>query len=45
MNIKLNGVHHIMVTVGDPDVAQQFYNEALDLEDAYCPVRDVLLND
>ena len=40
MSIKLNGVHHIMVTVGDLDVARQFYSEILGLEEADCPVKD-----
>ena len=40
MSIKLNGVHHIMVTVGDLDVAKQFYGEILGLEEADCPVKD-----
>lgn len=40
MSIKVNGVHHIMVTVGDLDVAKQFYSEVLGLEEADCPVKD-----
>ena len=40
MNIKLNGIHHIMVTVGDLDAAKQFYSEIIGLEEADCPVND-----
>lgn len=40
MSIKLNGVHHIMVTVGDLDVAKRFYGEILGLEETDCPVKD-----
>jgi catechol 2,3-dioxygenase-like lactoylglutathione lyase family enzyme len=40
MNIKLNGVYHVMVTVGDLDVAKKFYGGVLGLEEADCPVKD-----
>ena len=40
MSIKLNGVHHIMITVGDLDVAKHFYSEVLGLEETDCPVKD-----
>lgn len=40
MSIKLIGVHHIMVTVGDIQIAKQFYETVLGLEEAECPVND-----
>ena len=40
MSIKLMGVHHIMVTVGDIEVAKQFYESVLGLEETECPVKD-----
>jgi glyoxylase I family protein len=40
MPIKLMGVHHIMVTVGDIKIAKQFYESVLGLEETDCPVKD-----
>jgi catechol 2,3-dioxygenase-like lactoylglutathione lyase family enzyme len=40
MTIKLMGVHHIMVTVGDIEVAKQFYESVLGLVETECPVKD-----
>lgn len=40
MPIKLMGVHHIMVTVGDLAIAKEFYESVLGLEAIDCPVKD-----
>jgi len=40
MPIITNGVHHIMVTVGAIDVAKEFYENIIGLEEIDCPVKD-----
>lgn len=40
MSFTINGVHHIMITVGDLDIAKQFYSVVLGLEETDCPVKD-----
>ena len=40
MPIKLMGVHHIMLTVGDIEIAKEFYESVLGLEETDCPVND-----
>lgn len=34
------GIDHVMVTVGDLDVAREFYEGVLGLEEMDCPVKD-----
>ena len=38
--MNFNGIHHVMVTVGDIEIAKQFYGELLGLKEAKCPVND-----
>lgn len=40
MPVNIMGVHHIMVTVDDIEVAKQFYETVLGLEETECPVKD-----
>ena len=40
MKVNPKGIDHVMVTVGDLDVAKQFYEEILGLEIMECPVKD-----
>lgn len=40
MSIKIMGVHHIMLTVGDLGIAKNFYENVMGLENAECPVND-----
>jgi extradiol dioxygenase family protein len=40
MKAKVQGIDHVMVTVGDLNVARQFYEEILGLEEMECPVKD-----
>lgn len=40
MSVKLMGVHHIMVTVGDIEMARRFYESVLGLVETDCPVKD-----
>ena len=42
MGIRITGVHHIMVTVGDLDVARDFYGAIMDFAETDCPVKDGL---
>jgi len=36
----IRGIDHVMVTVGDLDVAREFYEDVLGLEEIECPVND-----
>ena len=38
MNDQFLGIDHVMVTVGDLEVARKFYEEVLGLEEMDCPV-------
>ena len=40
MNDQFLGIDHVMVTVGDLEVARKFYEEVLGLEEMDCPVKD-----
>ncbi len=40
MSIKIMSIHHVMITIGDIEVAKQFYGTILGLEEADCPVDD-----
>ena len=40
MAIAIQGVDHIMITVGDLDIAKDFYESVLGLQEADCPVKD-----
>lgn len=37
MGIRVTGVHHLMITVGDLDTAKQFYGSVLGLEETVIP--------
>lgn len=40
MKSHIQGIDHVMVTVGDLDVAREFYEGILRLEEMECPVKD-----
>lgn len=40
MNKYIQGIDHVMVTVGDLKVARDFYEGILGLEEMECPVKD-----
>lgn len=40
MAIDIQGVHHIMITVGDIAVAKKFYESVLGLKEVDCPIKD-----
>jgi catechol 2,3-dioxygenase-like lactoylglutathione lyase family enzyme len=40
MKAKIQGIDHVMVTVGNLDVARDFYEGVLGLEEMECPVND-----
>lgn len=40
MTVKIQGIDHVMVTVGNLDVAREFYEGVLGLEEMECPVKD-----
>ena len=40
MGIDIQGVHHIMITVGDIAVAKKFYESVIGLKEVECPVKD-----
>ncbi len=40
MNKYIQGIDHVMVTVGDLDMAREFYEGILGLEEIECPVKD-----
>lgn len=40
MKAIVQGIDHVMVTVGDLDVAREFYEGILQLEEMECPIKD-----
>lgn len=40
MNVKFNRIDHVMVTVGDLEIAKDFFEGILGFEEMICPLQD-----
>ena len=45
MNVRFNRIDHVMITVGDLEIARSFYQGILGFEEMVCPLQDGLPED